>query len=242
MYTRGMPTPLLLALLACADKKIDLGALETADDIASACEQYEPEEITLQVVFPAQTDACPWEEGDNQGPFDGRLTARVEQVQRLELPLDAIICDMTFDFAGIVPDEIQVMVYDDHFFFTFNDIVLASSFSPAVEALAADGALHTWDWSRVAGFDYHAVGDNYESYCLGDDEPGGTAACDIPATETPGPITLRFDEALVAELSLSAIADARYDFSFVTTGDDDVDRDCKHEAFGFTVTVPYLRP
>lgn len=231
---------LLFALVGCTDQKIDLGSLQTPDDIADVCERYEPEEITLDVLFPAQTEACPWEEGDNENPEGGHLTARVEQVESLELPTEAVICDMAFDFTGLVPDEIQVMVYDDHFFFTFNDIVLSSSFAPAVDELVAEGDLHTWDWSRVVGYDYHAVGDDYESYCLG--EIGGSAECDIPATETPGPITMRYDEALVAELSLSAIADARYDFSFITTGDDDVGEDCKHEAFGFTVTVPYLQP
>ncbi|MES2638126.1 MAG: hypothetical protein V4850_01540 [Myxococcota bacterium] len=235
-----MSPTLLFVLVACTDQKIDLGALQTPDDIADVCEKYEPEEITLDVLFPAQTGACPWEEGDNQGPADGLLTARVEQVESVELPEDAVICDMAFDFSGLVPDEVQVMVYDDHFFFTFNDIVLSSSFAPAVNDLVADGDLHTWDWSRVVGFDYHAVGDGYDSYCLG--ETGGSADCDIPVTETPGPITMRYDEELVAELSLSAIADARYDFSFITTGDDDVERDCKHDAFGFTVTVPYLQP
>lgn len=230
---------LLLVLPACADQKIDLGALDTPEDVVDACQEYTPETVTLEVLFPAQEDACPWGRDDNAVPRDGVFTARIEETETLDLPEDAVICDLAFDFSGLVPDEVQVMVYDDHFFFTFNDNVLASSYAPAVDALPTDGALRTWDWERVVGMDYHAIGEG-APYCLGGETGGGT--CDIPATETPGPISLSFDEALVAELSLSAIQEGRYDFAFVTTGDDDPEKDCRHEAFGFTVEVPYLVP
>jgi hypothetical protein len=232
--------PFLLALLACADTKIDLGALQTPEDIADACAEYEPEEITLEVAFPAQTASCPWSEDDNLDPADGLLTARVEQTESLSLPSDAVICDMALDFSGLVPGEVQVMVYDDHFFFTFNDTILASSSAYIVDEMDDADGLRTWDWADAAGFDYHAVGSDHPSYCLGEDE--GLSECDIPSTETPGEISMGFDDALVAQLSLAAIAESRFEFAFVTTGDDDIGRDCNHESFGFTVTVPYLTP
>ncbi len=229
---------MLLLLAACADQKIDLSDVSSADEVTEACEQYTPETVTLEVVFPAQTESCPWGEGDNLDPEGGLLTARVEQTQALTLPTDAIICDLAFDFSGLVPDEVQVMRYDDHFFFTFNDLVLASSLAVAVDELP--GELPTWDWSALAGFDYHATGWEYEPYCLGAE--AGDTTCEIPETETEGTMNLSFPDALVAELSAAAIEAGRYDFAFVTTGDDDADRDCRHAEFGFTVEVPYLAP
>jgi len=235
--------PLLLAALAltpaCAAGKLTLGDIETEEDIAEACEEHEPLSVTLEVLFEAQTEACPWGEGDNLPEMEnGVFTARVEQTEALEMPASAVICDMTFDFAGLVPGEIQVMVYDDHFFFTFNGIVLAASYGPSVEAMAADEDLRFYDWGDVAGVNYHEVAD-FDPYCLG--EAGGEADCDIPDTEVEGPISLSYGEDIVNRLSLSAIEDERYDFAFVATGDDNPDTDCMHEAFGFTVEVPYLR-
>jgi hypothetical protein len=227
-----------LLLAACSGKTIALRDIETPEDVEDACARYEPETVTLSVVFPAQEETCPWGEGDNTPPNDGYLAARVEQTEALDLPDEAVICDLGFDFTGLVPDEVQVMVYDDHFFFTFNDIVLASSLQPAVAELPGD--LPTWDWPSVAGLDYHALGDNYDSYCLGEDE--GDSTCEIPQTEQTGAISMTFGESLVAELSLTAIEDQRFDFAFVTAGDDDADVDCRHDAFGFTVEVPYLTP
>ncbi len=231
--------PLLCVLLsACSSGKLLLSDLEDAGDIEEACSEYEPEEITLEVVFPAQTDACSWGKGDNLEPANGYFTARVEEVVALEMPEDAVICDMSFAFSGIVPGDIQVMVYDDHFFFTFNDIVLAASYGPAVEALEETDGLRQYAWEPIAGMEYHTE-DSYSSYCLGEDE--GEATCDIPDTEVEGEISLSYSDSIVSELSLRAIEDERYDFSFITTGDDNPNSDCMHEEFSFTVDVPYLQ-
>ena len=232
--------PLLgLPLLACGSGSLKLDTLESAEDIADACAEYVDriETETVTVSFPASTDTCPWGEGDNLDPVNGLLTARVEQERSLDVPDDAVICDLEFDFSGLVPGEVQDMVYDDHFLFTFNDTVLAASFGPAVELLEEDDGLRTYDWAAMAGFDYHAV-ESYESYCVG--QEAGDADCDIPDTEVVGPISLSFDEEIVTALSLGAIDAGDYDFGFITTGDDNPDTDCMHEAFGFTVEVPYL--
>ena len=227
----------VLPLLACHSGSFVLADIESAKDVREACEEYEPEEVTLEVVFPAQTESCPWEEGDNIAPVNGFLTARVEQVEGLEMPDDAVICDLGFDFAGLVPGEIQVMVYDDHFFFTFNDIVLAASYGPAVELLEDDQGFRAYDWSKMVGLEYH-VTDEYDPYCLG--QNNGDSECEIPDTEVEGPISLSYGEDVVSRLSFLAIEEGRYDFGFVSTGDDNPETDCMHEEFGFTVKVPYL--
>ena len=235
---RLLTSLLCLSLIACSTGKIALEDLQDAGDIEDACDDYEPEEITLQVVFPAQTDSCPWEEDNNLSAENGVFTARVEQTQALDLPDDAVICDMAFDFTGLLPGKVQTMVYDDHFFFTFNDIVLAASYGPVVEEqLQADDGRYLYGWTAVSGVNYHA-NDSFEPYCLGDGT--GESTCDIPDTEVEGPISLAYSEELVSELSLLAIEDERYDFGFITTGDDNPETDCMHEEFGFTIEVPYL--
>jgi len=231
---------LLLAATGCSPARVKLADLQTPQDVVDACAEYEPETVVLQVVFPAQADICPWGEGDNlDTPQNGFFTARVEQQQSLDVPEDAVICGMSFDMSGLVPGEVQVMVYDDHFFFDFNDAVLAASFGPAVDELPTHGSLHAWDWGRVQGMNYHDW-PTYDPYCLG--QEAGSAGCEIPDTETQGPISLAYDDALVAELSLAAVQQGRYDFSFITTGDDNPESDCQHAEFGFTVEVPYLTP
>ena len=242
-YTAAMTRSLmsltaLPLLLACNSGKVSIEDLEDAGDIEDACDEYELEELTLEVVFPAQTGTCPWGEDNNMDPESGVFTARIEELQQLELPEQSVICDMAFDFSGLVPGEVQFLTYDDHFFFTFNDIVLAASYGPVVEDLEpVDGGMYRYAWTPISGVDYHAE-EEFDPYCLGDGT--GESTCDIPDTEVEGPISLNYSEELVSQLSLSAIEDERYDFGFITTGDDNEDSDCKHEEFGFTIEVPYL--
>lgn len=233
--------PLLLPLLLCCDSgKVRLEDLHEAADIVDACERSEPEKVSLEILFPAQTGTCPWGEGDNSDAQGGVFTARLEETERLELPEQAVICDMTLDFSGLVPGEVQVMAYDDHFFLTFNDIVLAASYGPAVDRLAEEEeGLPVYAWGSIAGMDYHEEAD-FDAWCLGDGT--GESTCDIPDTEVEGPISLTYSQALVSELSLMAIEDERVDFGFVTTGDNDPESDCQHDAFGFTIEIPYLTP
>jgi hypothetical protein len=222
----------LLSLLACGPTKVALRDIESADDVEEACEKYEEYvvEEEIDVVFLETTEACPWGEGDNLDMAQTVVTARVEQTESLSID-DAVVCDMELDLDGLVPGEIQVMVYDDYFFFTFDDVVLASSIAPAVEALDTEEGQPIYDWSKVAGTPF-PTGD--APFCLGDGD------CEIPSTETEGPISLSFDRDVVNQLSARAVAQERLEFGFVTTGDNDPEIDCKHAVFGFTVTVRYL--
>jgi hypothetical protein len=231
--------PLMFLLPAYFNGVVDVTSLGTTTDIADACLKYKPDTLALEVLFPAQTDVCPWGVGDNLATgTNGVLTARSEQLESLALPEHAIICGLTFDFGGLQPGEIQNIIYDDHFFFDFNDIVMAASLGPAVDRLPPKDGLHTYDWSELVGMEYH-IDTEGETYCLGQED--GTSDCVIPGTETEGEISLKFDPAVVTGLSLSAVQHDRYDFSFVTTGDDNPESDCMHEEFGFSVQVPYLQ-
>ena len=99
-----------------------------------------------------------------------------------------------FDFLGISGGEGTPMVYDDNFWFTFDNVVLAGSYGPMVDQFETEGSLPIYDWDAVVGtsFDFD---NSVPTYCLGEDE--GQSDCEIPAPETRDIMSLQFDEDLV---------------------------------------------
>ena len=236
-----------LALLACGSGKgtVQTSGTDTAgddigdaDDVADACEEGEPETLTLTVSFPAPAPGCDWGEPGNLEPEQAVVTARREEVQSLELPEDAVICDVVFDFEGISGGTGTPMEYDDHFLFTFNDVVLAANYGPMVEEFSVDdGLFYTYDWGALRGYPFE-FDDSIPSFCIGED--AGLSTCTIPPPETDGTLALQFEPDIVNELSFRAVSEGRYDFAFITLGDND-DTDCSHADFEFTVEVPYVQ-
>ncbi len=227
-----------LCLAACepdAEGK-DSADLGDADDVAALCAESTPQSVSIPVEFAAQNDGCPWGEGDNLDAQDAVYTARVESTEALAMPEGSVICDVTYDFT-IDPEQAQSMRYDDHFVLNFVDVVLASSNEQIVGFLEADATgLVPWDWSAVAGQDIDW--NETDHWCLG--EADGLAECTIPETDTPGEMTLDFDESIVNQLSYRAVELNRADFTFVAIGDNDPDSDCSHDAFEFLVSVDYV--
>jgi len=218
------------------DDDDDGDAVNNAEDVTEACEDGDPEVLTFTVTFEATEPGCDWGENDNLDPEQGVFAARNEQRVSLDIPSNVVICDATFDFQGINPDIDQLLVYDDNFLLTFNDIVLAASYAPMIDNFEQDESLAFYDWSQLVGTE--VIFDNtIPTYCIGEDE--GLAECVIPPPETVGTISLEFDPSLVAELSYRALEDDRYDFGFVALGDND-DTDCYHEEFSFLVEVPVI--
>jgi len=215
-----------------------LGSIETIEDLRDACEANEPQDVELEVFFENPDRMCPFGEDDNLPREQGVMTARIEQVATVQLPDGGLACDMEFDFQGIDPSTEQIMEYDDNFVLTFNDVVLASNNAQVTDEFGTDEQdLLLYDWEDVVGleFDFGQT----PNYCLGGED--GLSDCTIPVPETPGPISLQFDGPLVESLSLRAVQVERYDFGFVTTGDND-DSDCAHEDFEFLVTAPVVFP
>lgn len=242
---------LMMLLVACNSGKSDTVGGETtdtggtgddvnlddADDVEDLCNEQEPETLTFLIEFEALDGGCPFGEGDNLDDAQGVMTARIEQTESLSLPSSAVICDVTFDFQGVSGGEGTPMVYDDNFLFTFNDVVLAASYGPLVEDLpTSDGLFYEYDWSAVRGYEI-SFDDSIPTYCLG--EADGLADCTIPPPETNGIMSLAFDGDVVNQLSLTAVRQDRYDFTFITLGDND-GTDCSHEEFAFEVEVPYV--
>lgn len=241
-------TGLLLGLSGCASGQFDDGkgsgstdgsiAIDSIEDVEEACAENEPVSVTLLVEFPATEPNCPFGQGDNLDEEQGVITARVEQVVELPLPEEVVVCGLGFDFLGISGGEGTPMVYDDNFWFTFDNVVLAGSYGPMVDQFETEGSLPIYDWDAVVGtaFDFD---NSVPTYCLGEDE--GQSDCEIPAPETRDIMSLQFDEDLVNELSLRAVQSERFEFSFITMGDNDPNQDCAHEYFAFSVEVPYVR-
>jgi len=231
-------TSFILVLVAgCSSGKIPFGDVEDAGDVEDLCNEYQDqvEVETLTVIFDAIAGECPWGVDGNLEMQDLVLTARVEQIESLDIADDVVMCDLDLDLSGLVPGEVQLMFYDDYFFFTFNDVVLASSHAPAVAGLDTEDGMPIYDWADIVGTPF-PHGD--APFCLG--EESGDATCDIPSTQTEGPITLSFGSDVVNQLSARAFHEGRFDFGFITTGDNDPATDCQHAEFGFTVDVEYL--
>lgn len=240
---RAMPVVLLLtvpAAFACRGTvELDLD-VETPEEIAEPCEQNEPRIRTVRVEVPANEDACRWGEDGNVGPAQGLVTARHESYVSLELPQDVVVCDLDFQFQ-VDPEVEPQMVYDDHMFFLFNGVVLASSSGDKVAELPRSRDLPVWDWESIVGQSFAFEG---SPWCLGQED--GRSDCTIPNPDTRQPLLLRYDDDLVDELSLRAKELDAYQFGFVVFGDNDEQSDgqgggdCTHDAFSFDVDVPYL--
>lgn len=238
--------PVMMMLLGCGsgtgsdDAKVEdtsSFSINSADDIARACEEGEPQTAQFTVTFPETSPPCPWGEGDNLDTQDAHMTARIEQSSSLSLPAGAVVCDMAFNFQGVSGGEGTPMIYDDNFVFTFNDVPLASSYAPLIDELAVVDGLPVYDWSRIAGNEF-SFDTSIATWCLGEAE--GRSACEIPPPETDGIMSLSFEASLANELSLLAIQQNRFEFSFITIGDNDASTDCRHADWAFIVDVPYV--
>jgi hypothetical protein len=210
----------------------------TVEEVAATCKSSTHHTSVQDVFFPENKTRCAWGENDNI-PFDPAtefakyedvITARKEEKVSLSLPGNALICDLNFDIKE------QQMLFDDEIGLVFNDTVLAFSFDYS-DRLPSLNGLVTWDWTTMKGSHYQQS-DGKHPYCLGGKDGLGT--CTIPPTQTTGKMTLDFAQSLVQSLSVKAIESNRYDFLFITTGDNNQDIDCAHGDFRMGVTVDYV--
>jgi hypothetical protein len=209
---------------------------DSPEAVRATCDEG-PILVDEQVVdFPAIQVGCPWGNFGNVFPVNLRATARRSQIQPLSLPGGAVICGFSLDFLPEEGADQPFLQYDDNFVLLFGDVVLAASDRSMVERLDRVGDLPIWDWNRVVD-ERMRFGDAVP-FCLGEDE-GLAPICEIPQTETRGPIRFRFADELVDQLSFRAIERGDFQFEFVAIGDDNPEIDCAHEAFSFRVDTRY---
>jgi hypothetical protein len=226
---------ILAALLACQPASVKLDP-KSASDLADLCDASEQTVLTESIDFPQWTDGCAWGEDGNDDRQDAYFSARREEVHDVTVSEGAAICGISFDFGGPEGGESTPMVYDDNFVFTFDDIVLATSYAPLLDLLPEEDGYKVWDWDAVVGTAL-SFDTSIPSWCLGQDE--GVSTCEIPLPEQRGTMSLSFGDTIVDDLSYAAYEQDRYSFDFITLGDND-DTDCSHEDFSFTVELPTI--
>jgi hypothetical protein len=220
---------------AQGDTSTDSGGDSGRDTGVSACEGGSVRSERYEIRFEEREPSCAWEEGDNLESRQGVVTARAEDTQALSVPEGLVLCDfsLTFDNSGGDEDEGQHSFrYDDAFLLTFDDVVLAASHGPMVDALPEDDGFFTYTWTDVAGSPLSF--EEVAPYCLGVDA-GGT--CRVPEPESSGMFSLRIDDTSSERLAMLARAAGRAEFALVTMGDNDEDVDCSRAGLSFHVNA-----
>ena len=236
MKTAWIATCCVLFSAGCNEGVLDLS--KDTGSIEDLCNNpaYEQTPLAFDLNFAEDPPGCDWGDNGNLEREQGTVTARAEQVQGLSLPEGTVMCDVLLDFNGVDPSSVQTIIYDDHFFLTFNDAVLASSHGGLVAYFTQEDNLPIYRWGSIVGEPVNF--NSAEPYCLGEDL--GLAECEIPPSDQQGPISLAYDEDIIHKLSKRAIEENRFDYSFITIGDNDASSDCTHEAFSFVVTARTL--
>lgn len=163
-----------------------------------------------------------------------------EQRAGFELPVNSTLCHMDFIFGK------QLITYDDHFLFSFDDRVLASNSNGVMSYLKNESDLvldnqMLKNKSFVASLIKHQLwGDDGKEtedfYCLGESVPG--TVCQWPITETEGVIKMDYPPVVLMQIAHQKKSN-KHDFSLVVTGDNDPASDCQHTPINFKVDVLY---
>jgi hypothetical protein len=227
--TPSAPDPRVPQIVQNCKDAITAGTIKTMDQTIDFNDSHQ--ETGLAQV-------CAFDQGDNLSEVDGFMRARYEQDRTLNLPANAVICDVQMTTPA------QKFTYDDILFLTYNGRIMGSDnktsittkLQPDSSAQLANGQLvplYTFDWLGIRNAPFANVADNY---CLGTDQGAGT--CMWPVTETTGDIVFQFDPQLLIAIALKAPANQQT-FGFVVTGDNDPKTDCAHSDLQFAMHVKY---
>jgi hypothetical protein len=197
-------------------------------DVAEICEHQENvKEVYKQIKFAPPTTSCDWGKNGNLSKLDSFVRARREQIQKLDLTGNNVVCSVEFSLPQ------QNIEFDDEIFLLFNNYVLAASRNYTY-ALPKTTQLFYYDWDAIANQPYQAT-EVQDYYCLGEAEGLGT--CVMPYTQTSGALQLKFDDSILQSISArSSLSD--HSFGLVTIGDNNAS-DCIHTGLTFDVTVRY---
>lgn len=224
------PPPVEVAIQNCASATT-AGTLKTANQTI----RFEDTKVES-----GRNQVCEFGVGDNLTVKDGVLRAQYRQVQKVNLPENAVVCDIQMQ------TDLQHFKYDDTFFFTFNNRVLATNHWNALKRLTPEGNVLA-DTKQTPVFEYNWLGVRdaafqnalRDDYCLGSEQ--GLSTCSWPLTEQTGSIHFQFHPELVLQLGLKRKA-SEQEFAFIITGDNDLNSDCYHERLEFDLSVKYYVP
>lgn len=178
---------------------------------------------SLRFEDPGQV--CNWENDGNLGRRDQWHQGRIEQKLAVNLPAGSTLCHVKLDFPQ------QRFRFDDHFWFTFNDVILAASLDYR-DRFGVTNGLSLFSWSKIVGTFWDASREGV--WCL------AGASCAWPKTDTEGSISMNFRNGTYYAVTARDRARTQHEFSFVTVGDND-STDCQHRPVSLNVTLQYVR-
>jgi hypothetical protein len=178
---------------------------------------------------------------DNLSEANDYLRARYTQSSAIPIPAGSVICAMDIESPE------QNFNYDDIFFLSFNNQILASNHSKQIkEVIRAETvvhlgtgrnvALYKYDWLKVRNTMFK---NEVNDFCLGGEQ--GLSSCQWPVTQKFGKIKLNFDSEILTQVGAKSV-DGKQVFSFVITGDNDPDSDCYHQRLDLNLEVKYYIP
>ncbi len=188
----------------------------------------------LQIIFDNQGKTCDWGNNGNLPLHNGYVRARTENIQTLDLPADAKVCQVKMTHK----ENLQ-FIYDDNILVTLNNVLMAAT-TDFEKHLVANNGLYKYDWSRLLDKPGQlSASDSAPSlqYCFGKSK--GLSDCLFPPTETKGSIRLNFNERAIQE-ALAATTQNKIQIGVITMGDND-STDCIHTPMTMLIDVDYYR-
>lgn len=199
------------------------------DVVVQSCSNTEHIKKTISISFPDPKVACDWMKDGNLSVKDLYARARREQLESFQMEEKSLICDVSFRFPE------QKFIYDDHFFLTYDNVVLASSNHDMVKHLSKIDEMPVYSWDSVVNKELFTTN---SPFYLGLGEYSGSGGY-MPRTEVSGVMALQVDNLLIKKITALDLNKTLHSFGFVTIGDNNVS-DCQHAPISFTVEINYI--
>ncbi len=158
-----------------------------------------------------------------------RLQARVENEKSLDLPSNAVLCDIEFEFKQ------QSFHYDDQAFLVLGGYYIFATQLKS-EYREGDGALLRYDWQKLRGMPWEPG--LHQPVCMGMDQ-GGT--CLLPPSDQSGNFDISIPRKVSTELSHKLIGQEDYSFRLIGAGEGTPGTDCHiKQSLSFDVKIRYF--
>lgn len=189
----------------------------------------------LEVKFDNQNKTCAWGKNGNINKIEGIVTARTENIQQVQIPADAKVCQVK-----MIHKETSNFVYDDNIILTLNNAILASTTDFSKHFPANSNGVRMYNWESLINKPGQVMASDSmpeNQYCFGRDK--NLSTCVFPKTETVGNMQLNFSERAIQTV-LAATTQTSVKIGMITTGDNN-DSDCLHTPISILVDVEYYR-
>jgi hypothetical protein len=186
---------------------------------------------------------CEFGKDGNDATFQGLMQARYEQKRFLEIPPNAVVCDMELQTLRDLDD--PTIKYDDVFLLSLNGSLIATNNETAIKARLQTSreltigngkvSIYRYDWAKLKG---HPFKNKEDDYCVGSNLSQSPSICSWPVTENQGDFKLNIKPELV--IALANGGQGTQEFNLAVTGDNDKDIDCRHTGMEFNVKIEYF--